>query len=108
VLQIADVRVHHWRAKLAATGALEDLPPDGNPVHRILPWEEEAILDVIEQWGEVDRSHRKLAYRGSYIGKVFVAPPRFCGWRSSTASCYPASGRARRSTTCTRESRTRH
>ena len=62
VLQVADVRVHRWRAKLAETGTLEDLPPGGNPV------------DLIEQWGEVDRSHRKLAHRGSYIGKVFVAP----------------------------------
>jgi len=74
VLQVADVRVHRWRAKLAETGTLDDLPPGGNPVHRILPWEEQAILDLIEQWGEVDRSHRKLAHRGSYIGKVFVAP----------------------------------
>jgi transposase InsO family protein len=74
VLQVADVRVHRWRAKLAETGTLEDLPPGGNPVHRILSWEEQAILDVIEEWGEVDRSHRKLAHRGSYVGKVFVAP----------------------------------
>jgi putative transposase len=74
VLQLADVRVHRWRARLAETGALEDLPPGGNPVHRILDWEEQAILDLIEQWGEVDRSHRKLAHRGSYIGTVFVAP----------------------------------
>jgi len=74
VLQLADVRVHRWRARLAETGTLEDLPPGGNPVHRILEWEEQAILDLIEQWGEVDRSHRKLAHRGSYTGLVFVAP----------------------------------
>jgi putative transposase len=74
VLQVADVRVHRWRARLAETGTLEDLPPGGNPVHRILGWEEQAILDLIEAWGEVDRSHRKLAHRGSYIGQVFVAP----------------------------------
>ena len=74
VLQVADVRVHRWRARLAETGALEDLPPGGNPVHRILDWEEQAILELIEQWGEVDLSHRKLAHRGSYIGTVFVAP----------------------------------
>jgi putative transposase len=74
VLQVADVRVHRWRAKLAETGTLEDLSPGGNPVHRILPCEEQAILELIEQWGEVDRSHRKLAHRGSYIGTVFVAP----------------------------------
>jgi len=34
----------------------------------------QAILDLIEQWGPVDRSHRKLAYRGSYTGTVFVSP----------------------------------
>ena len=31
-------------------------------------WEEQAILDLIEQWGPTDRSHRKLAHRGSYTG----------------------------------------
>src|SRR5436309_7805588 len=36
--------------------------------------EEQAILDLIEQWGWVDRSHRKLAHRGSYTGTVFVSP----------------------------------
>ena len=68
------MRVHRWRARLAETGTLQDRPPVGNPVHRILPWEERAILELIEEWGWVDRSHRKLAHRGSYIGKVFVAP----------------------------------
>jgi putative transposase len=43
-------------------------------VHRILPWEERAILELIEEWGWVDRSHRKLAHRGSYTGTVFVSP----------------------------------
>ena len=74
VLQIADVRVHRWRRRLEQTGTLEDGRPGGNPVHQLLAWEEQAILDVIEEWGWVDRSHRKLAHRGSYIGKVFVSP----------------------------------
>lgn len=74
VLGIEDVRVHRWRAKLAETGALDDLPPGGDPVHRILDWEEQAILELIEEWAPVDLSHRKLAHRGSYIGKVFVSP----------------------------------
>ena len=74
VLGLADVRVHRWRARLAETGTLDDLPPGGNPVHRILAWEERAILELIETWDPVDRLHRKLAHRGSYIGKVFVAP----------------------------------
>jgi putative transposase len=74
VLEIEDVRMHRWRARLAETGSVDDRPPVGNPVHRILPWEEQAIVDLIEAWGPVDRSHRKLAHRGSYIGTVFVSP----------------------------------
>jgi len=29
---------------------------------------------LFEQWGEVDRSHRRLAHRGSYEGLVWVSP----------------------------------
>jgi putative transposase len=43
-------------------------------VHGLLPDEEAAILGLFDQWGEVDRSHRKLAHRGSYIGQVWVSP----------------------------------
>ncbi|MBV9324452.1 MAG: transposase family protein [Chloroflexi bacterium] len=43
-------------------------------MHGILDWEEQAILDLIATWGEVDRSHRKLAHRGSRLGVVFVSP----------------------------------
>ena len=74
LLGIADVRVHRWRRRLELAGTLEDRTPGGNPVHRILDWEERAILELIEQWGPVDRSHRKLAHRGSYTGQVFVSP----------------------------------
>jgi transposase InsO family protein len=74
VLEVADVRVHRWRARLREHGSLEDRAPVGEAVHRILRWEEQAILELIEEWGWVDRSHRKLAHRGSYTGKVFVSP----------------------------------
>jgi hypothetical protein len=74
VLDLADVRAHRWRARLRETGALDDRPPVGDAVHRLLAWEEQAILDLIEQWGWVDRSHGKLAHRGSYTGQVFVSP----------------------------------
>ena len=74
VLELADVRAHRWRARLRETGTLEDRPPVGAAVHRLLSWEEQAILELIEQWGWVDRSHRKLAHRGSYTGTVFVSP----------------------------------
>lgn len=74
VLDLADVRVHRWRARLRDTGSLDDRPPVGTAVHRLLSWEEQAILDLIEQWAWIDRSHRKLAHRGSYTGTVFVSP----------------------------------
>jgi putative transposase len=74
VLDLADSRAHHWRARLRETGTLKDGDPGGGAVHGILEWEEHAILDLIEAWGPVDRSHRKLAHRGSYIGQVFVSP----------------------------------
>ena len=31
-------------------------------------------MDLAERWGEVDRSHRKLAHRGSYTETVWVSP----------------------------------
>lgn len=74
VLGVTDVRVYRWRTRLGMVGSLTDRAPGGNPVHRILAWEEQAILDLIEEWGPTDRSHRKLAHRGSYLGRVFVAP----------------------------------
>jgi transposase InsO family protein len=74
VLGLADVRAHRWPARLRETGSLEDGRPVGEAVHRLLSWEEQAILELLEEWGWVDRSHRKLAHRGSYTGTVFVSP----------------------------------
>jgi putative transposase len=74
VLDLADVRAHRWRQRLRETGGLEDGRPVGEAVHRLLESEEQAILDLIEEWGQVDRSHRKLAHRGSYTATVFVSP----------------------------------
>ena len=74
VLDLADVRAHRWRQRLRDTRSLEDRDPGGGAVHGILSWEEAEILDLIEQWGQVDRSHRKIAHRGSRLGVVFVSP----------------------------------
>lgn len=74
LLGVSDVRVHRWRARRRHSGTLEDLAPGGNPVHRILEWERHAVLDLVEEWGPVDRTHRKLAHRGSYLGIVFMSP----------------------------------
>ena len=74
VLDLADVRAHRWRQRLRDTGSLEDRDPGGGAVHGLLSWEEAEILDLIEQWGQIDRSHRKIAHRGSRLGVVFVSP----------------------------------
>jgi putative transposase len=38
-----------------------------------LTWEREAIVVLAEDWGEVDRSHRTLARRGSRLERVYVS-----------------------------------
>jgi putative transposase len=71
---VSDDRVHRWRQRLRATGTLIDKAPGGSPAHGLLEWETQAILDLAERWGEVDRSHRKIAHRGSYTETVWVSP----------------------------------
>lgn len=73
VLQVDRVRVYRWAARRAA-GTLDDRAPGGNPIHCLLAEEEEAIVELFNTWGPVDLSHRKLAHRGSYIGRVWVSP----------------------------------
>ena len=43
-------------------------------MHGLRPEEITAILELFEQWGDVDRSYRKLAHRGSYLRLVWVSP----------------------------------
>jgi hypothetical protein len=75
--QVSDSRVHRWRARRRDAGTLVDSAPGGHPVHALLPGEVAAVLDVAERWGTVDRSHRKLAHRGSYEQLVWVSPATF-------------------------------
>jgi putative transposase len=75
--RVSDSWVHRWRARRRDTGTLVDQVPGGNAVHALLPEEITAILDVAERWGTVDRSHRKLAHRGSYEHLVWVSPSTF-------------------------------
>ena len=73
MLQVGEVRAHRWYAR-RAHGRLADRSPGGSPMHGILPEEAAEILALFDEWGEVDRSHRKLAHRGSYLGRVWVSP----------------------------------
>lgn len=43
-------------------------------MHGLLDEEIADIIALYHEWGEVDRSHRKLAHRGSYLKRVWVSP----------------------------------
>jgi len=73
VLELGEVRTHRWYAR-RVRGRLADASPGGSPMHGLLAEEATEILALFEEWGEVDRSHRKLAHRGSYLGRVWVSP----------------------------------
>ena len=75
-LELGETRAWRWRERRAA-GTLEDLAPGGRPVHAITPGEEAAIVAVFEAHQLTDRSHRKLAHRGSYEGLVWVSESTF-------------------------------
>jgi transposase InsO family protein len=71
-LELDEGRAWRWRRRRDG-GCLDDAKP-GNAVHGLRPEEVIAILELFERWGEIDRSHRKLAHRGSYLGLVWVSP----------------------------------
>ncbi|MGZ6565730.1 MAG: DDE-type integrase/transposase/recombinase [Solirubrobacteraceae bacterium] len=70
-LELGRARVWRWERRRAA-GCLE--PAGGHAVHGLLPCEQDAIVALFDTWGEIDRSHRKLAHRGSYQQLVWVSP----------------------------------
>lgn len=72
LLGLDHTRYHHWLGR-RHDDRLDDLSPGGNPLHGILDSERAAIITLFETWGEIDRSHRKLAHRGSRIGLVHVS-----------------------------------
>lgn len=72
LLGLEEERARRWSHRRAA-GRLKDTPPGGAPVHGLLPAERAAILQLYETWGDIDRSHRKLAHRGSRLDVVHVS-----------------------------------
>ena len=75
VLQITPERIRAWRRR-AELGQLADRRP-GRAVHAITPHEQAAILEITEAWKDIDRSHRKLAHRGSREQRVWVSESTF-------------------------------
>jgi putative transposase len=72
VLELGTVRAYRWLGRRAAD-ELADRRPGGSPLHGLLDWEVAEIIAVFHEWGETDRSHRKLAHRGSYLERVWVS-----------------------------------
>ncbi len=72
-LELPERRAHRWIARRAG-GQLTDRAPGGSPMHGLLDDEVADILALFDEWGETDRSHRKLAHRGSYLHRVWVSP----------------------------------
>ena len=95
VLDLADVRAHRWRQRLREAGTLEDRDP-GGAVHGLLAWEEQAILDLIEQWGGSTGPIASSRIAAPTPVRCSCRPRRCCASRSSIRSCCPASRSAPR------------
>lgn len=73
VLELDARRMRRWRRRRGA-GRLDDAASGGAAVHGLMPSEREAVLELFERFGDIDRGYRKLAHRGSYEGIVWVSP----------------------------------
>jgi putative transposase len=94
VLEVNEDRVHRWRRRQRAGDGLADrIPGPGEALHGILAWEQEAILELFDEWGDVDRSHRKLAHRGSRVERVFVSESTVLRVLSAEGLVLPATPR---------------
>lgn len=68
------MRVSRWRDRFDTGGSLTDAKPGPDvALHGLLDWERQAIIEVYDQWAEIDRGYRKLAHRGSRLGAVYVS-----------------------------------
>lgn len=73
-LDISQRRVERWRECVSCGQALDDRAPGGNPVHGLTPGEKAEIVAVYNEWADIDRSHRKLAHRGSWLNRFWADP----------------------------------
>jgi putative transposase len=72
LLGLDEERLRRWAGRRDAD-RLDDAKPGGPPVHGLLPVERDAIVWLHEHWGGIDKSHRKLAHRGSRLDVVHVS-----------------------------------
>jgi putative transposase len=73
LLELGEGRAWRWLAR-RERDELNDKRPGGSPMRGLLADEVDQIVALFHQWGEIDRSHRKLAHRGSYLHRVWVSP----------------------------------
>jgi len=72
-LGLDHARVLRWQTRAALDRLADARPGPAEAAHALLGWEREAVVKLAEQWAEVDRSHRKLAHRGSRLDLVHVS-----------------------------------
>lgn len=72
-LGLDHVRVLRWLDRAGADRLTDAKPGPDVALHALLDWERAAIVKLTEDWGEIDRSHRKLAHRGSRLQLVYVS-----------------------------------
>jgi transposase InsO family protein len=72
LLGVEEERLRRWTHRRDADRLADDAP-GGVPVHGILRSERDALMELFEVWGGIDKSHRKLAHRGSRLDLVHVS-----------------------------------
>jgi transposase InsO family protein len=73
VLGLDHVRVLRWQARGVLDRLTDAKPGPAEAAHALLDWERDAVVKLAEQWAGIDRSHRKLAHRGSRLDLVHVS-----------------------------------
>jgi transposase InsO family protein len=73
LLGVDHVRVLRWQARAVADRLDDTRPGPAHAPHALLDWERAAILRIAEEWAEIDRSHRKLAHRGSRLEAFYAS-----------------------------------
>jgi len=74
VLGLGRVRAHTGGCSVPGSASSSIAGRAGRPVHGLLAAEEAEILAVFEQWAAIDRSHRELAHRRSYLHRFWASP----------------------------------
>ena len=104
-LELSEGRAWRWYERREA-GRLEDHRSGAGAVHGLRADERDAIIALFDAWGEIDRSHRKLAHRGSYEQLVWSRRQLYgVFWLQTAFFCAARGGRGVRSAARSRSGR---